>query len=277
MISYKLILSSFWIILIANTGNLAQFIYQIIVSRQLDLANFGLFSSFMAYYSILSVPFIIFPFLLVKFKNTDTKDLIHLKNCLVFFCLLMLFIQTVLVLTGDLFLFKILKNNNLENYALIILFFFSSFIFLIPANLKLADNRYKNYTIYVNLPLIIKLISVSAIVLFFKKLTVFSLLLINFLSVLVLIINKNSINLFILKSLSKTWLFFKKNFLFIVGVSISLFFASFLQNIDIISLRYLFNEQESGYLAGAIFIGKMPFIFLSIFILIMFPEIFNIA
>ena len=62
MISYKLILSSFWIILIANTGNLAQFIYQIIVSRQLDLANFGLFSSFMAYYSILSVPFIIFPF-----------------------------------------------------------------------------------------------------------------------------------------------------------------------------------------------------------------------
>ena len=91
----------------------------------------------------------------------------------------MLFIQTVLLLTGDLFLFKILKNNNLENYALIILFFFSSFIFLIPANLKLADNRYKNYTIYVNLPLIIKL-SVSAIVLFFKKLTVFSLLLINF-------------------------------------------------------------------------------------------------
>ena len=80
----------------------------------------------------------------------------------------MLFIQTVLVLTGDLFLFKILKNNNLENYALIILFSFLH-LFLIPANLKLADNRYKNYTIYVNLPLIIKLISVSAIVLFFKN------------------------------------------------------------------------------------------------------------
>ena len=41
----------------------------------------------------------------------------------------MLFIQTVLVLTGDLFLFKILKNNNLENYALIILFSFLHLFF----------------------------------------------------------------------------------------------------------------------------------------------------
>jgi O-antigen/teichoic acid export membrane protein len=229
----------------------------------------------MAYYSILSVPFIIFPYLLVRFKNTNKKDLDHLKNCLVFLCIFMVFIQLVLILTGDFFLFKILKNSNLENYLLIILFFFSSFIFLIPANLKLASNKYKNYTIYINLPLIIKLASIIVIVFFFRKITVFSLLLINFLSVLVVIINQESINLFILKSLSNTWFFFKKNILFIIGVSISLFFASFLQNIDIISLRYLFNEQESGYLAGAIFFGKIPFIFLSIFILIMFPEIFK--
>ena len=117
------------------------------------------------------------------------------------------------------------------------------------------------------MPLIIKLISVSAIVLFFKTDCFFFIS--YFLSVLVLIINKNSINLFILKSLSKR--LFLKTSLFIVGFN-KFIFASFLQNIDIISLRYLFNEQ-SGYLAGAIFIGKMPFIFLSIFILIMFPEI----
>jgi O-antigen/teichoic acid export membrane protein len=275
MTTYKALSTSFLIIIISNIGNLAQFIYQIIISRKLDLADFGLFSSFMAYYSILSVPFIIFPYLLVRFKNTNKKDLDHLKNCLVFFCIFMVFIQLVLILTGDFFLFKILKNSNLENYLLIILFFFSSFIFLIPANLKLASNKYKNYTIYINLPLIIKLASIIVIVFFFKKITVFSLLLINFLSVLVVIINQESINLFILKSLSNTWFFFKKNILFIIGVSISLFFASFLQNIDIISLRYLFNEQESGYLAGAIFFGKIPFIFLSIFILIMFPEIFK--
>lgn len=275
MFSSKVIFSSLWIILITNIGNLAQFIYQIIISRQLDLTDFGLFSSLMAYYSILSVPFIIFPFLIIRFKNTNKTDLDYLKNCLIFFCIFMIFIQSVLIITGDLFLFKILKNSKLENYIIIMLFYFASFIFLIPANLKLANNRYKNYAIYVNLPTLIKLISVILIILLFKELTVLSLLLINFLSVLVIILNPSSKNLFILKYLKSTWLFFKKNFLFIFGVSISLFFASLLQNIDIISLRYLFDEQVSGYLAGAIFIGKIPYIFLSIFILIMFPEIYK--
>lgn len=275
MLSTKILISSLWILLIANSGNFVTFIYQIIISRQLNLADFGLFSSLMAYYSILSLPFIIIPFLLVKFNNTNKHDLSHLKNCLVVFCLLMIFIQLIFVVTGNFFLFKILKNDNLENYIVILLFYFSSFIFLIPANLRLANNKYKNYTVYVNLPIFIKLFIVFLIIVLFKKLTIFSLLLANFLSVFILILNLKTIRLFIFKSISSTWLFFKKNFLFICGVSITLFFTNFLQNIDIISLRYLFNENDSGYLAGAIFIGKIPFYFLSILILIMFPEIYK--
>jgi O-antigen/teichoic acid export membrane protein len=275
MISTKILFSSIWIIIFSNIGNSAQFIYQIIISRQLALAEFSLFSSLMAYYSILSLPFIIFPYLLVKFKNTNKKDLDHLKNCLVFFCLFMIFIQSILILTGDIFLFKILKNDNLENYIIIMLWYLSTFIFLIPANLKLANNKYKNYTAYINLPLIIKLIIVILVVFFFKKLTILSVLLINFFSVFILIINIKTIKLFILGSLSNSFLFFKKNLFFIFGVCVTLFFVNFLQNIDIISLRYLFTEQQSGYLAGAIFIGKIPFYFLSILIITMFPEIYK--
>ena len=79
MLSTKILISSLWILLIANSGNFVTFIYQIIISRQLNLADFGLFSSLMAYYSILSLPFIIIPFLLVKFNNTNKHDLSHLK------------------------------------------------------------------------------------------------------------------------------------------------------------------------------------------------------
>jgi O-antigen/teichoic acid export membrane protein len=275
MISIKALFYSFWIIIFSNIGNGAQFIYQIIVSRQLTLADFSLFNSLMAYYSILSIPFVIFPYLIVRFKNNNKKDLDHIINCLIFFCLFMVCIQSALILTGDLFLFKILKNDNLENYIIIMLFYFSTFIFLIPNNLRLANRKYKNFIIYSNLPLLIKLISITLVFLFFKKLTILSLLLINFLSALVLIINLKTIRLLTLRSLSKSLLFFKKNFLFICGISITLFFTNFLQNIDIISLRYLFDEQESGYIAGAIIIGKIPLYFLSIFVLIMFPEIYK--
>ena len=276
MFKKKNIFNFFFITIISNIGNFCTFGYQIVLARSMDINSYGLFNSMMAYYSLLSIPFILIPYTIVKFSNqVNTNENKNLVSLLIYICLLIFISQITLLFFWKKIYLVIFKNEDILNYILVLVFFVLSFLFLIPSSFTLAKNKYKFYTIFVSGPIYLKFLLILMCSFLFHKIEVNTAILINILSILFFLLYINLKKNIYIKNINETFYFLKKNYKYFLGITIVIATSTFLQHIDIVSIRYLFDEKSSGEIAGAIFMGKIPFYFFSIFSIIIFPELFK--
>ena len=112
----KKIFNIFHILIISNIGNFCTFGYQIILARSMEIQEYGLFNSLLAYYSLISIPFILIPYTVIKFYNEENSDEYKsLISFLIYFCFFIFISQIILLFFRNNLFFSILFDFPINN------------------------------------------------------------------------------------------------------------------------------------------------------------------
>lgn len=275
----KIFKTSFFFLLFSNLGNLFSFFYQISISRYLSLNDYSLIISIYALIAILSVPSGIITFVISYFYNKKKRDY-YLKTIIIIFSFI-IFLEIILLLIFKKKIYALFKFNDFEYLFFIINIQFFTFIITILNSVLLSKKNYKLFSIFSSLPLYLRyLFLIIAIFIFNNSINLNIIIYINIFSLIVsifILLKFKKINLFkILTLKTNNYSYFYEVYKIILPFFIIYLSLYYLQNIDIIIIRNLFNEELSGKLAAAIIIGKIPFFALSLMTYLIFPETRNL-
>jgi len=266
--------TNFLVVIILNSGNLFNYLFQLIVARSLPTADFGIFNALNSFNMIVQAPLGVIPFIITRY-TVRLSALEPVKMLIWKFSQGLLLIGIALLIIGSLTLSWLKAylhiTSNLPILITIITAVVSLFVPILSATLQ-------------GLHRVIALSWVGSGSTMIR--VILALILVTWLgwgingallTGLITIIVTLGIYLWLLRDVLKQPLaplppgIFREMARYAVPVAIFTIFNSYANNIDLVLVQHYLPE-DSGYYATATILGKIAFFVPSVLVIVLFPE-----
>jgi len=273
--------SSFWILIIANSANVAQYASQLILGRYLQVADYGIFNavnslSLVVVTFVAVIPFIVSKYMIHYQDNLDFRNVLLQKIInFVFFSNLLLFVFLFL-LANNIRLF--LKIDSLTPVYIFISLILFNVIYTLYDSILQGLKMYVTHAIQSAFLVFIRLLFILLLVVYLSHSYNAALLSQIFATIIVLgfiyhisrkttrVTNKN-INI--------PQKIYKEMFHYSIPVALTWGILIIISYMDIPLVKHYFDEHQAGIYSSASIIGKIGYFLPTVLLHAFFPEVIN--
>jgi O-antigen/teichoic acid export membrane protein len=267
--------TNFLIVIIINSGNVFQYIFQLIIARSLPATDYGMFNALNSFSMMILAPFGIIHFIISRYTvRLSTNQLEQVKMLIWKFSQILSLIGIFLIIIGSLALPWIKSylhiNSNVPVLITIITGILGLFLPILLSTLQ-GLHRVIAYSLVGSGSTIIRAILAVILVTWLGQ-GINGALLTGFITTIIMF----GWCLWLLRDVlqkpcaSLPTGIFREMACYAIPVAIFTIFNSYANNIDIVLVRHYF-PQDSGFYATATVLGKIAFFVPSALVVVLFP------
>ena len=273
--------SSFWILIIANSANVAQYLSQLVLGRYLTVADYGIFNAvnslgLLVGGFIAAIPYIVSKYMIFYQDNHEFRN--NLLNKIIVFVYVSNFI-----LLAILFLFVneiglFLKIESLTPIYIFIVLIFLHVIYKLYDSILQGLRMYVTHSVQGAILVFVRLLFIVLLVVYLSHSYNAALLSQVFATVIVLgliyHISRKTIRV-TNKNINIPRTIYKDMFRYSIPVMLTWGILILISNMDIPLVKHYFDEYQAGIYSSASIIGKIGYFLPTVLLYAFFPEVIN--
>ena len=273
--------SSFWILIISNSANIAQYLSQLILGRNLEVGDYGIFNavnslSLIVVTFVAVIPVIVSKYMIFYQDDIEFRNYLLQRISLFIYTFSFFLVLLLLLLSEQIRIF--LKIESLSPIYIFIIIIFLNVIHTLYESVLQGLRRYIIYSIQSAVLVFIRLLFILLLVVYLSHSYNAALLSQVFATIIVLgfiynfsrkttrVTNKEII---IPRKIYKEMFFYSIPVALTWGVLISISYM------DIPLVKHYFDDYQAGIYSSASIIGKIGFFLPTVLLHAFFPEVIN--
>ena len=279
--TFSFVKSSFWILIIANSANVAQYASQLILGRYLQVADYGIFNavnslSLVVVTFVAVIPFIVSKNMIRYQDDLDFRNILlqKIKN-FVFFSNLILFVFLFL-LANQIRLF--LKIESLTPIYIFIFLIFLNVIYTLYDSILQGLRMYVTHAMQSTVLVFIRLLFILLLVVYLSH-SYNAALLSQILATIIVLgfiyqISRKT-TCVTNKKINIPRKIYKEMFHYSIPVALTWGTLIIISYMDIPLVKHYFDEYQAGIYSSASIIGKIGYFLPTVLLHAFFPEVIN--
>ena len=279
--TFSFVKSSFLILIIANSANVAQYASQLILGRYLKVVDYGIFNavnslSLVVITFVAVIPFIVSKYLIRYQDNLDFRNILLQKiKFVVLFSNLLLFVFLFL-LADHIRLF--LKIDSLTPIYIFIVLIFLNVVYTLYDSILQGLRMYVTHAMQRTALVLFRLLLILVLVVYLSHSYNAALLSQIFATIIVLpiiyLISRKTTRV-TNKNIHIPREIYKEMFHYSIPVAITWGILIIISYMDIPLVKHYFDEYQAGIYSSASIIGKIGFFLPTVLLHAFFPEVIN--
>ena len=279
--TFSFVKSSFLILIIANSANVAQYASQLILGRYLKVVDYGIFNavnslSLVVVTFVAVIPFIVSKYLIRYQDNLDFRNILLQKiRFVVLFSNLFLFVFLFL-LADHIRLF--LKIDSLTPIYIFIVLIFLNVVYTLYDSILQGLRMYVTHAMQSTVLVLFRLLLILVLVVYLSHSYNAALLSQVFATIIVLafiyVISRKTTRV-TNKNIHIPREIYKEMFHYSIPVAITWGILIIISYMDIPLVKHYFDEYQAGIYSSASIIGKIGFFLPTVLLHAFFPEVIN--
>ena len=273
--------SSFWILIIANSANVAQYFSQLVLGRYLTVTDYGIYNAInslgvLVVAFIAAIPFIVSKYMIFYQDNNEFRNYL-LNKIIVFVYFSSFIILAILFLFVEeirLFL-KIESSTPIYIFSILI---FLNVIYILYDSILQGLRMYVTHSVQGAILVFIRLLFIMLLIVYLSHSYNAALLTHAFATVIVLgfifYISRKTIRV-TNKNINIPRTIYNDMFLYSIPVIHTWGILILISHMDIPLVKHYFDEYQTGIYSSASIIGKIGYFLPTVLLRAFFPEVIN--
>jgi O-antigen/teichoic acid export membrane protein len=273
--------SSFWILIIANSANVAQYLSQLVLGRYLTVTDYGIYNAVnslgvLVVAFIAAIPFIVSKYMIIYQDNHEFRN--YLLNKIINFIYLSSFI-----ILAILFLFveeirTFLKIESLTPIYIFSVLIFLNMIYMLYDSILQGLRMYVTHSVQGAILVFVRLLFIMLLIVYLSHSYNAALLTHAFATVIVLVfifhISSKKIRV-VNKNINIPRTIYNDMFRYSIPVMHTWGILILISHMDIPLVKHYFDEYQAGIYSSASIIGKIGYFLPTVLLRAFFPEVIN--
>jgi len=273
--------SSFWILIIANSANVAQYLSQLVLGRYLTVTDYGIYNAVnslgvLVVAFIAAIPFIVSKYMIIYQDNHEFRN--YLLNKIINFIYLSSFI-----ILAILFLFVeeiriFLKIESLTPIYIFSVLIFLNMIYMLYDSILQGLRMYVTHSVQGAILVLVRLLFIILLIVYLSHSYNAALLTHAFATVIVLVfifhVSRKKIRI-INKNINIPRTIYNDMFRYSIPVMHTWGILILISHMDIPLVKHYFDEYQAGIYSSASIIGKIGYFLPTVLLRAFFPEVIN--